>query len=229
MRRAFLSLLALTATSVSAQSPSPAALILSEKFGRPMTVGSQQGARAALQASDLSGVAAVELFHALCLTGEFDAASFTKAVEGSATKLTAQEVTLEPEGNTPAFRQNRYVAQGVLASWWNGSEDGLENRLIAIRDRGVTTTGKYGSFKAAGRQCNVSMTLAQVGDLQTMADRLGALTGGVPIKVVIKPKWADGSWALPGSAKRVSFAVVDAGTRAALVHFTIQEIEGAKP
>ena len=62
-----------------------------------------------------------------------------------------------------------------------------------------------------------------------MADRLGALTGGVPIKVVVKPKWADDSWALPGSVKRVSFAVVDAGTRAALVHFTIQEIEGAKP
>jgi len=194
-----------------------------------MTVGSHQDAREALPPSALSGVAAVDAFKALCLSDAIDEAGFAKIAQASPLQLQSQVVVLEPLGQTPTYTSTRYVGQGVIASWWSGDDKGLKNRPIGIRDRGASTTSVYGPFKASGRQCNVSMKLAQVGDLQSMADRLGAAAGGASMKVVVKPKWADGSWAMPGSAKRISFAVVDAETSSALIHLTVQEIEGAKP
>ncbi len=229
MRRCMVLLPALLAGAATAQPVSAATMILSEGYGRPMTIGSQDDAREALQPVPLSGVAAVEAFHALCLAGGFKPEAFATAVQASALQLQAEQVQFEPVGKTPAYAHDRFVAPGAIVSWWDGNELGLKGRPIGIRDRGAIVASGYGPFKAVGRQCNVSMKLAQAGDLQAMADRIGAITGGTPIKVVVKPKWADGSWQVPNSTLRVSFAVVDAGKPAALVHFTVQDIEGAKP
>ncbi|OYU15572.1 MAG: hypothetical protein CFE37_05505 [Alphaproteobacteria bacterium PA4] len=219
----------LSASAALAQASPGATIILSDRYGRPMTVGSQDDARDALQSGALSGVAAADAFHALCLAGGFKPEAFAQAAQAPALKLQAQKVELEPIGKTPAYAQDRFVAPGIVASWWDGNEVGLKNRAIGIRDRGAVVASGYGPFKAVGRQCNVSMKLAQAGDLQAMADRIGAITLGTPEKIVVKPKWADGSWMIPNSTLRVSFAIVDADKPAALVHFTVQDIEGAKP
>jgi hypothetical protein len=135
---------------------------------------------------------------------------------------------LAESGKNPSVRQSRMAAPSALATFWTGDETGLKGRPIVIRSRGALVMGLYGPFKALGTQCNLSLALSGVSDLQPLADRLVTLTGGTPEKIVVKPGWADGTIAL-ADGRRVTFAVVQADKPVSLVHFTVQKIEGAKP
>lgn len=216
-----------------AAAPAPAAvatdvLLLSDSYGRPMTVGSQVDVREGLSPTSMTGVTAAEAFANLCLSAEFSAAALEAAATASPLGFRMQEAVLPESGKNPAVRQARMAAPSALATFWTGDETGFKGRPIVIRSRGALVMGTYGPFKALGTQCNLSLALSGVSDLQPLADRLVVLTGGTPEKIVVKSGWADGTIAL-ADGRRVTFAVVQADKPVSLVHFTVQKIEGAKP
>ncbi len=227
MRLLMLALASVAAVPASAQVAAEL-LLLSDSYGRPMTIGAQADMRETLSPTEMTGVAAAESFAGLCLSADFSSAGLDTAAAASNLGLKAQEAALPPAGKNPAVRQPRWVSPSAVATFWNGDDTGMKGRPIVIRSRGALVMGPYGPFKALGTQCNLSLALAGVADLQSLADRLIALTSGTSEKIVVKPTWADGSIKLP-DGRRVTFAVVNADKPISLLHFTVQKIEGAKP
>ncbi len=227
MLRLMLAMASLAPVPASAQVAADL-LLLSDSYGRPMTIGAQADIREALSPTAMTGVAAAEAFVGLCLSADVSSAGLDTSAAVSTLGFKPQEAALPATGKNAMVRQQRWVSPSAVATFWNGDDTGMKGRPIVIRSRGALVMGPYGPFKALGTQCNLSLALAGVADLQPLADRLVALIGGTAQKIVVKPTWADGSITL-ADGRRVTFAVVNADKAVSLLHFTVQKVEGAKP
>lgn len=214
MRFAAAILAALSAAPAAASEP-----VLSDAYGRPMTVGAAADARDGWAAAPVAPEVAVALFDKLCLATS-DEAGFVAAAEAAG--LTRDDVALPAAGKAAATSVVTFRSPGLAASFWAGDSATLVGRLSAIRDRGVVVVGPVSAKRLASRQCNLSLRTTSIPSGEPLAAALTARAGVQPVKVVLKPGFADGNWALTNGAPRtLSFSAVDLTKAEQLVHITI--------
>lgn len=193
--------------------------VLSDGYGRPMTVGALEDARAGWAAAEIAPDAAVALFAKLCLASA-DEASFVAAAEAAG--LERADADLPAAGKAAAVTVTMFRGAGLMASYWAGDAASLAGRASAIRDRGVVITGPVSAKRLAPKQCNLSMRTTGLASAEPLSSALTSTSGVQPAKLVLKPGFADGNWTLAGAAPRtLTFSAVDLKKPEQLVHLSV--------
>ena len=212
----------------AAPGPEPAnAIILTEGSNRGMTVGLRSDLRESFTPGAHDAAAVAEMFKSLCLDTRFDPAALRAAAERAG--FMARAITLGG-GKQPGFTLTSYMLPSARVSIYDGSDAGLKQQPVAIRDRGVTVASGYGPYKATGRQCNLDLRAGGLGPIEPFVTRLNAHLGASPTKRVSKPGYADGqwSWGGAGAPATVAFAVVGLNKANQLIHVVLREVTAAK-
>jgi len=204
-------------------------IILSDNYGRGISIGTQTDSRERLEPASVSGVQIADEFKRLCLDTNLDPAALVNAGAASSWGFSAVEVSLPQQGKVPAFRQSVLSSPSARASIWLGDDAGLRKRPILIRDRGALVTSGYGPFKASGNQCNLDLRASGLVTVEAFVARMSEHLGVRPTKLVAKRSFADGHWTAPtvgGPPMRVSFSAVDLTRSWQLVHIVLQAMPG---
>ena len=196
-------------------------LVLTKDDGRPLVVGNG-GLQADLTTPVTDVAASVAMFRQACLP---DPAGAAARIEAMPAGLTRADVVLPPEGKQAEVRVPHYLGTGMSLTAWNGDENGLKGRAIAIPSRGSATTGPYGPFRATGAQCNMVLLLPDFAAVAQVSDALAAALG-TPVKLVAKSSFADGYW-LAGTT-RINFTAPTVRAGPQPVHLSAQAINEGK-
>lgn len=196
MRALLASAVLLSATAASGQ------VVLSGSFGRAMTVGGMTDARETWPATAADAGKLVRDFRATCLSAAAPAAIPAGYEQ--------HDVALPAEGKAAATTVRVLAAPGVRIATWSGDPLGLKSRASLIRDRGVVITGPVGDRDIFSGQCSLSAHLTGLTG-EAISQAMTAAFG-TPVKIVVKPGFADGEWAATrpdGSALSIRFSAND--------------------
>ena len=200
-------------------------VVLSDEYGHGMVIGTPADATAGLTPAMLSGQQIAAEFSRLCLT---DPATVGTRIAASPWQFAPADAVFPASKKSPAVTVAQWRGPSTRVSTTTGDAAalaGLKGQPLSIRDRGVVITGGYGSYKAAGVQCNLDVNTTGLSDGQGLADALTAAIGQAPAKLVVKPGFADGYWQMPaanGATRRVGFSAVDFKKSNQPVHLTVQ-------
>lgn len=195
---------------------------LTVKDGRALVVGGETLLGANLAATDLDGAAIVAEFGRLCA----DPATVGDRIAASSLGLSEAEAVFPPEGKQGEARVKQWRSAAAAVSAWTGDDANLKNRPIAMPSRGAVTTGPYGPFRAAGKQCNLVFGVRDFSSVTSIIEALRT-TYGEPGKLVVKNTFADGYWAVSAgdASARVNLNTPTTRNGPQPVHLSMQLVE----
>lgn len=216
MRKAVLAIICAVGLSahVSAQS-----ITLTEKNGRPLTVGENAIFADGLEVSPLSVTAIVDEFTRICLPDPSGASARAKS---SVLQFRPAEVLFPALGKRPEIRIESWGAPTATLSIVPGDNPLMRGLPIVIDERAYQVSGSYGPFRADGDQCNLVLRVGSFADAKALGEALGAKFGPQG-KLVIKNTFADGHW--QSGNLRINFTAPSTQRDSQPIHLSSQLID----
>jgi hypothetical protein len=196
---------------------------LTEKSGRPLTVGVDGSFASGLSASTMSPQAIVEEFQKLCLPDPLAAQS---AANASSFGFHSSPLFFRPNGKHGVVRIAHWRSDSADLAIWSSTDD-LKDEPIVIDERAYQVKSAYGPFRAEGDQCNLVVMLTSFDEVKKVGELLAA-TFGPQGKLVVKNTFADGHWAKGDVKINFTSPSIKSGSQPA--HLSIQILrKGTQP
>ncbi len=187
---------------------------LTEKSGRPLTVGPSDFARGLIP-TEMSAEAVVHEFQRLCLPDPLTAGA---RVDSSSFGFLAGETVFPETSKHAEVRIARWQGESASLTVWPASAD-LKGEPIRIDERAYQVQGGYGPFRAEGDQCNLVVKLRSFDEARKVGDVLASALGPKG-KLVVKNTFADGHW-VDGTVK-INFTSPSTKSESQPIHLSVQ-------